>query len=51
VITIFQRFGKAPNKELEQGFVPMSRLEILRLDNNPSFPENGVIRLNVLGGK
>jgi hypothetical protein len=51
VISIFQRFGKAPNNELEQGFIPMNRLEILRLDNDPSFPENGVTRLNVLGGK
>jgi hypothetical protein len=51
VISIFRRFGKAPNNELEQGFILMNRLEIARLDNDPSFPENGVMRLNVLGGK
>jgi len=51
VVTIFQRFGKAANNELEQGFVPMNRLEVVRLDNDPSFPENGVLRLNMRGGK
>lgn len=51
VVTIFQRFGKAPNNELEQRYIPMERLEILRLDNDPNLPENGVLRLNMLGGK
>jgi predicted phage baseplate assembly protein len=51
VITGFQRFAKVPNNELEQGFIPMGRLEVVRLENDPSFPENGVLRLNMLGGK
>ena len=51
VVTGFRRFARAPNNELEQGFIPMGRLEVVRLENDPSFPENGVLRLNMLGGK
>lgn len=51
VVTRFQRFGRVPDGELEQGYIPMGRLEILRLDNDPSFPENGVLQLDMLGGK
>jgi hypothetical protein len=29
----------------------MNRLEIARLDNDPSLPENGVLRINLAGGK
>jgi hypothetical protein len=51
LVTKFQRFGKSANNELDQGFVPMGRLEIVRLDNDASSPENGVLQLNMLGGK
>jgi hypothetical protein len=47
----FQRLGKVPNKVLDQGYIPMDRLEVVRLDNDPSLPENGVVQLNMLGGK
>jgi len=48
--TRFQRWGKLPNKELEDGrFVPAS-LEIVQLDNDPNFPENGRIDFQVHGG-
>jgi hypothetical protein len=50
-VKVFKRFGKLPNKEIEQGCIPMGRLEIVRLDNDPSLPENGVLRLNMAGGK
>ncbi len=50
-VTTFQRFAKAPDNELEQGYIPMGRLEVVRLDNDPNFPENGVLGLNMLGGK
>lgn len=48
---VFKRLGKRENNELERGYIPMGRLEIARLDNDPNFPENGVLRLNMLGGK
>lgn len=51
VVKTFQRFGRVRAGELEQGFLPVGRLEIARLDNDPSFPENGALRLNMLGGK
>lgn len=47
----FQRWGKLANHELEQGYIGADRLEVLRLDNDPNFAENGVIRLNMGGGK
>lgn len=50
-VTIFQRLGKATDNELEQGYIPMGRLEIARLDNDPNFPDNGILRLNMMGGK
>jgi hypothetical protein len=50
-VTRFQRWGKVPANELQQGYIAMGRLEILRLDNDPNFPENGALRLNMGGGK
>jgi hypothetical protein len=41
----------ATRKNLDQGYVPAGRLEVIRLDNDPSLPENGVLRLNMMGGK
>lgn len=41
----------ATKKNLDQSYVSIGRLEIVRLDNDPSLPENGVLRLNMLGGK
>jgi hypothetical protein len=36
---------------LEKGYISAGRLEVLRLDNDPSFPENGVLQLKMLGGR
>ena len=47
----FKRFYRLPNGELEKGYIPMGRLEVAQLENDPSFPENGVLRLTMLGGK
>ncbi|HEX2031936.1 MAG TPA: putative baseplate assembly protein [Actinomycetota bacterium] len=46
----FQRWGKAPNDELEQGVLTPGRLEVVRLDNDPNFPENGRIEFQIEGG-
>lgn len=51
VVTKFQRYAKAANDELEQGRITMGRLEVVRLDNDSNFPENGTLRLKMLGGK
>lgn len=50
-ITKFQRQGTDSNKALDDGKLLLSRLEIARLDNDPNFPERGVFRLHMLGGK
>ena len=50
-VTQFHRWGKLPANELQQGYIATDRLEILRLDNDPNFPENGALRLNIGGGK
>ena len=51
LVTTFGRFGHAPDGELEQGYIPAGRLEVLRLENDPNFPERGVLELDMRGGK
>jgi len=50
-ITRFTRQGDDDQKPLSDGFMSLGKLEIARLDNNPNFPEHGVLKLNMLGGK
>ncbi|HXB69530.1 MAG TPA: hypothetical protein VNY05_14865 [Candidatus Acidoferrales bacterium] len=50
-VTIFRRFGKTANGELASGILPIGSWEIARLDNDPDFKENGVIRITAGGGK
>lgn len=41
----------ATRRNLDQGWIDIGRLEVLQLDNDPNFPENGVLRLILRGGK
>jgi hypothetical protein len=51
-INSFQRLRMPTDtKPLEDGVMIMGRLEIAQLDNNPNFPERGVFKLSVGGGK
>jgi len=50
-ITRFSRQRENDPKPLADGFMRLGNLEIARLDNNPNFPEHGVLRLTLLGGK
>ena len=50
-ITVFQREGQDDPKPLQDGFLPIGRLEIARCDNDPNFAERGVFLLTVGGGK
>jgi hypothetical protein len=43
----FQRLGRNPQNEIANARIPMARLEIARLDNDPNAPENGRIRFDV----
>jgi predicted phage baseplate assembly protein len=50
-VTKFRRVGTVDPKPLADGKLEFARLEIARLDNDPSRPERGVFRLDVGGGK
>lgn len=50
-ITRFSRQGDDDPKPLSDRFIHLGKLEIARLDNNPNFPEHGVLELTMLGGK
>jgi len=50
-MTKLQRLGSESRRALEDGYLSVERLEVARLDNDPNFPERGVFRLIVEGGK
>ena len=47
----FQRWGRPSRGEIEAGVLPLDRLEIARLDNDPGFQENGRLELLMGGGR
>jgi hypothetical protein len=49
-VKVFKRYWEIAGKELEHGVIPMGAFEIPRLDNDPSSPEHGVLRLIAVGG-
>jgi len=52
VIDRFQRLRMADDSSaLTESVLTLNRLEIAQLDNNPNFPERGVLKLTVGGGK
>jgi hypothetical protein len=50
-VTKFQEQDRPETCALSTGVLELGRLEIARLDNDPSYPEHGVLRLNMMGGK
>ncbi len=49
--TRFGRLGGADGgRALDDGYIGLNALEIARLDNDPDWPERGVLRLDLLGG-
>jgi hypothetical protein len=50
-ITTLKRLGEVVIVTLLTGILPMGPLEIPRLDNDPNFPENGKLTLNMRGGR
>ena len=50
-ITRFRRQGTRDTRALRDGRIDLDRLEIARLDNDPNYPEHGVLRLQMGGGK
>ena len=51
VVRRFQRYGFEAAGELEKGVIAMAPWEIVRLDNDPSFVEHGVLSVVGKGGK
>lgn len=49
-VTTFERQRLPLTSGIDDGVLPMGRLEIPRLDNDPSFPEHGVLDLTFGGG-
>jgi hypothetical protein len=49
-VILFQRWGKTSNQEIENGVLTLDALEIIRLDNDANFPENGKIDFVMMGG-
>ncbi len=50
-VDVFQRRFAGPDGEIEHGLLPLGPFEIARLDNDPSFPENGVLTFTMEGGR
>lgn len=50
-VTKLERLFEGPYGEIEAGILAIGALEIARLDNDPSFPENGRIRFDLGGGR
>ena len=50
-VTVFKRQFEAANAEIDNGVLPLSALEIARLDNDPNFPENGKLTVDMEGGR
>ncbi len=46
----FQRWAKIADREIDKARIEVSELEIIRLDNDPNFPENGKIEFIMYGG-
>lgn len=51
VVTKLERLGDGPNDELANGVLPLNSLEVAVLDNDPSLPENGRLKLTLRGGR
>ena len=47
----FQRLHQLPEGELASGVLPLGPLEVARLDNDPNAPDNGVLTLDLAGGR
>jgi hypothetical protein len=49
--TAFQRVDDPAHDKVADGFITMQRLEIARIDNDPSRPDRGILELSLDGGQ
>jgi hypothetical protein len=50
-VTRFKRLGDRYPDSAQQGSITIAPLEIVRCDNDPSHPENGILSIRTCGGK
>jgi hypothetical protein len=50
-VSVLERLYEGSNGEIENGVLSLGALEVARLDNDPSFPERGQLRLVMRGGR
>jgi predicted phage baseplate assembly protein len=50
-VTKLQRWGESPQKEIEQGLLKIGPMQIAQLENDPNFPEHGVLAFTFGGGR
>mgnify|MGYP001126582235 CR=1 FL=1 len=51
IVDRLERRYEGPNHEIGRGVLPLGPMEVARLDNDPSFPENGRLTLSMEGGR
>jgi hypothetical protein len=51
IVDKLERFGEGPNNELQRGILTIGPMEVAQLDNDPSFPEHGILTLTLRGGR
>jgi hypothetical protein len=49
--TVFEPQGVKTQVYVQQGFIPMGAFQVARMDNDPSLPDHGQLRLNMQGGR
>lgn len=49
--TAFHRFGRPAGQELADGVLNVADVEVVRLDDDPDFPERGRLTLHLTGGR
>jgi predicted phage baseplate assembly protein len=49
--TVFEPEGQNSQVYVQQGFIPIGPFQVARMDNDPSLPGNGQLRLTMSGGK
>jgi hypothetical protein len=50
-VTTFQRYRQPGTDGTAAGQLPMAANEIARLDNDPNYPDRGVLRVALAGGR
>lgn len=50
-VTALERLGDGPRGELDEGILTLGPLEVAQLDNDPNFPERGILKLTMRGGR